>query len=91
MLMKRGVLAEPVMTGLEKAVSGSEVYPDCLLGGFTYVFPPCASELIPCRQSCSAQKSDCKDKCLEAVACHMVVEPRVPDRGLVEPGYHAVK
>ena len=32
MLMKRGVLAEPVVAGLEEAVSGSEVYPDYLLG-----------------------------------------------------------
>ena len=34
MLMKRGVLVEPVVAGLEEAVCGSEVYPDCLLGGY---------------------------------------------------------
>ena len=33
MLMKRGVLAEPVVAGLEEAVCGSEVYPGCLLWG----------------------------------------------------------
>ena len=49
MLMKRGVLAEPVVAALEEAVRGSKIYPDCLLGGVTYVFPPCASELIPPR------------------------------------------
>ena len=93
MLMKRGVLAEPVVAGLEEAVCGSEVYPDCLLwgGGFTYAFPPCANELIPCRQSCSAPKSVCKDKCLKTAVCHAVVEPRVPNRSLAEPGYHAIK
>ena len=93
MRMKRGVLVEPVVAGLEEAVCGSEVYPNCLLGGGggTYVFPPCASQLIPCRQSCSAQKSVCKYKCLKAVVCHIVVEPRMPDRSLAEPGYHAIK
>ena len=92
MIMKRVVLAEPVVVGLEEAVCGSEVYPDCLLwGGFTYVFPPCASELILRRQSYSAPKSVCKGKCLKAAACHVVVEPRVPDRSLSEPGYHAIK
>ena len=76
MLMKRGVLAEPVVAGLEEAVCGSEVHPDCL---------PCASELILCRQSCSAPKLVCKDKCLKAAAYTVVVEPRVPDRSLVNP------
>ena len=37
MLMKRGVLAEPVVAGLEEAVCGSEVYPDCLHGGYLCV------------------------------------------------------
>ena len=75
-------MAEPIVPGLEEAVCGSEVYPDCL---------PCASELIPRRQSCSAPKLVCKDKCLKAAACPVVVEPRVPDRSLAEPGYHAIK
>ena len=56
MLMKRGVLAEPVVAGLEEVVCGSEVHPDCL---------PCASELIPHRQSCSVPKLVCKDKCFK--------------------------
>ena len=30
--MKGGMLVEPVATGREEAVCGSEVYPDCLLG-----------------------------------------------------------
>ena len=87
------MLAEPVVAGREGAVCGSIVYPDCLLwgGGFTYVFPPCASELIPRRQSCSAPKLVCKDKCLKAAVCHAMVEPRVPDRSLAEPGYQAIK
>ena len=37
MLMKRGVLAEPVVAGLEEAVCGSEVYPDYLLGGCLFI------------------------------------------------------
>ena len=37
MLMKRGVLAEPVVAGLVVAVCGSEVYLDCLLGGYLCV------------------------------------------------------
>ena len=79
---KKGVfLAEPIVAELEEAVCGSEVYSDCL---------PCASGLIPHRQSCSAPKLVCKDKCLKAAACP-VVEPRVPDRSLAEPGYHAIK
>ena len=73
------------MAGLEEAVCGSEVYPDCLLGGFTYVFPPCASELIPCRQSCAASKLVCKGKCLEAAERPLVVGLRVPDQTLVNP------
>ena len=60
-------------------------------GGFTYVFPPCASELIPCHQSYSTQKSVCKDKCLKAAACHIVVKPRVPNRSLAKLGYDAIK
>ena len=32
--MKGGILAEPVATGREEAVCGSEVYPDCLLGEY---------------------------------------------------------
>ena len=68
--------------------------PKCIrtvsLGG-TYVFPPCAHELIPCRQSCFVQKSVCKDKFLKEVACHIVVEPRVPDRSLDEPGCQPIK
>ena len=79
------------MAGPEEAVCGFEVYPVYLLwGGFTYVFPPCASELIPRRQSGSAPKLVCKDKCLKAAAC-LVVEPRVPGRSLAELGYHVVK
>ena len=37
MLMKRGVLAEPVVAGLGEVVCRSEVYPDCLLGGYLCV------------------------------------------------------
>ena len=32
--MKGGMLAEPIATGREEAVCGSEVYPDCLLGEY---------------------------------------------------------
>ena len=32
--MKGGILAEPVATGQEETVCGSEVYPDCLLGEY---------------------------------------------------------
>lgn len=60
-------------------------------GGFTYVFLPCATELIPRRQSCSAPKLVCKDKCLKAAVCPVVVEPRVPNRSLAKLGYHAIK
>ena len=42
MLMKRGVLAEPVVAGLEEAMCGSEVYPDCVLGGYICVPALCA-------------------------------------------------
>ena len=35
--MKGCILAEPVVAGLEEAVCGSEVYPDCLLGGYLCV------------------------------------------------------
>ena len=82
MIMKIVVLAEPVMAGLEEAVGGSEVYPDCL---------PCASELILRRQSCSAPKLVCKDKCLKAAAYIVVVEPRVPERSLAEPRRKVVR
>ena len=34
MLIKRGMMAEPVETGREEAMCGSEVYPDCLLGEY---------------------------------------------------------
>ena len=39
---KEVFLAEPVMAGLEGAVSGAEVNRECLVGGggFTCVFPP---------------------------------------------------
>ena len=85
-------MAEPVVAGLEEAVCGSEVNLDCLLwGGVTYVLLHCASELIPCRQSCSAPRLVCKDKCLKAVACTVVVEPRVPHWSLTELGYYAIK
>ena len=40
MLMKRVVLAEPVVAGLEEVVCGSEVYPDCLLLGGIYLCVP---------------------------------------------------
>ena len=40
MIMKRGVLAEPVVDGLEEAVRGSEVYPYCLLCGGIYLCVP---------------------------------------------------
>ena len=59
-------------------------------GGVTYVLLPSASELIPRCQSCSAPKLVCKGKCLKAAACP-VVEPRVPDWTLAEPGYNAIK
>ena len=80
--------AEAVMAGLEGAVSGSEVNPDCLLwggGGSHACSSPCVSEPIPRRQSCSASKLVCKGKCLEAAERPLVVGLRVPDRTLVTP------
>ena len=59
-------------------------------GEFAYVLLPCASETIPRCQSSSAPKLVCKDECLKAAACP-VVEPRVPDRSLAKPVYHAIK
>ena len=74
------------MAGLEGAVSGSEVNPDCLLcGGSHACFCPCVCGPIPRRQSCSASKLVCKGRCLEAAECPLVVDPRVPDRTLVNP------
>ena len=32
--IKGGMMPEPVATGREEAVCGSEVYPDCLLGEY---------------------------------------------------------
>ena len=77
---------QPVMAGLEGAVSGSEVNPDCLLWGGSLVCScPCASGLITCCQSCSASKLVCKGKCYEAAERPLVVGLRVPDRTLVNP------
>ena len=45
------VLAEPVMTGLEGAVNGSKVNPNCLLPAWSC---PCVSGPTPRRQTCSA-------------------------------------
>ena len=39
--MKGGILAEPVATGQEEAVCGSEVYPDCLLGEYLCIHSLC--------------------------------------------------
>ena len=63
----------------------------CGVSGLPYVFLPCATELIPRRQSCSSPKLVCKDKCLKAAACHIVVKPRVPNRSLAKLGYDAIK
>ena len=41
MLMKEVFLVEPVVAGLEEAVCGSEVYLDCLLGGYLCVPAMC--------------------------------------------------
>ena len=38
--MKRGELAEPVVAGLEEAVYGSQMYPDCPLWGGGYLGVP---------------------------------------------------
>lgn len=82
MLMKRSIFGGTVMSGLEEAVGGSEVYPDCL---------PCASKLIPCRRSCSAPKLVRKDKCLKAAAYTVVVGPRMHERSLAEPCHKVVR
>ena len=79
---KRWFLAEPVMAGLEGVVSGSKVYPNCLLPAWSC---PCVSGLTPRRQSCSASKLVCERKCLEAVERPLVVGLKVPDRTLVNP------
>ena len=55
------------------------------------MFLPCAPELIPRRQSCSAPKLVCKDKCLKAAAYTVVVEPWVPERSLAEPCHKVVR
>ena len=39
--MKGGILAEPVAIEREEAVCRSEVYPDCLLGGYLCVLALC--------------------------------------------------
>ena len=35
--IERGMMAEPVETGREEAVCGSEVYSDCFLGEYLYI------------------------------------------------------
>ena len=79
---KRWFLAESVMAGLEGAVGGSKVNPNCLLPAWSY---PCVSWPIPRRQSCSASKLVCESKCLEAAERPLVVGLKVPDRTLVTP------
>ena len=79
---KRWFLAEPVMAGLEGAVSGSKVNPNRLLPAWSC---PCVSGPIPRRQSCSVLKLVCEGKCLEAAERPLVVGLRVPDRTLVTP------
>ena len=39
--IKGGMMAEPVATGREEAVCGSEVYPDCLLGEYLCILSLC--------------------------------------------------
>ena len=74
------------MAGLEGALSGSEVNPDCLLCGGSHACSCfCVSGPIPRRQSCSASKLVCKGRCLEAAERPLVVDPRVPDRTLFNP------
>ena len=79
---KRCLLVEPVMAGLEGAVSGSKVNLNCLLPAWSY---PCVSGPIPHRQSCSASKLVCEGKCLEAAERPLVVGLRVPDRTMGTP------
>ena len=84
---KECFLAEPVMAGLEEAVSGSEVNPDCLLwgGGSLVCSCPCVSGLIPRCQSYSAPKLVRKGGYMRVAERPLVVGPRVPDRNLVNP------
>ena len=70
------------MAGLEGAVNGSKVNPNCRLPTWSC---PCVSGPIPRRQSCSASKLVCKGKYLEAAKRPLAVGPRVPDRTLVNP------
>ena len=79
---KRCYLAEPVVAGLERVVSGSRMNPKCLLPACSC---HCVSGLIPRRQSCSASKLVCEGKCLEAAKRPLVVGLRVPDRTLATP------
>ena len=79
-------LAEPVMVGLEGALSGSEVNLNCLLCGGSHACScPCVSGPIPRRQFYSASKLVYKGRCLEATAPSLMVDLRVSDWTLVNP------
>ena len=75
-------LAEPVTAGLEGAVNGSKVNPNCLLPSWSC---PYVSGPVPRCQCCSAEKLICESECLEAVERPLVVGLKVPDRTLVTP------
>ena len=75
--MKGGMLAEPIATGREEDVCGSEVYLDCPLGEYLYIPPLCIqddsmSPVLFCA------KASLQRKCLETFVCHGAVEPRGP-------------
>ena len=73
MLIKRGVLAEPVVARLEEVVCGSEVYPDCLLGEYLCIPSLCvrADSMLPVLFCAKANLQ----KMLKACACHVAAVP----------------
>ena len=70
------------MAGLEGAVNGSKVNPNCRLPAWSC---PCVSGLTSRRPTCSAQELVYEGKCAEAAERPSVVGPKVPDRTLVTP------
>ena len=80
MYEKKCCLVEPVVTGLEGVVGGSILNPNYRLSACSC---HCVSELVLCRQSCSASKLVCEGKCYEAAGHPFVVSLRVPCRTLV--------
>ena len=71
-----------MVAGLEGAVNGSKVNPNCRLPAWPC---PCVSEPNSRCQTCSAEELVCEGKCVDAIERPPVVGPKVPDRTLVTP------